>query len=154
MLCSCDLFVFSSLRTANKFQSSGFLWWTAGDSHNWSQAVPTQEGAVVIPLALPIIAPSSCFPTQQEAALASTECCSQLKNSTLGLLHSAGSNWNGGEVSQGYFPAENRVSPGEGQRTSDFYHFGHLSLTLLWSWADTRHTAKAELTVMITACRR
>lgn len=116
MLCSCDLFVFSSFRTANKFQNIVFLWWTAGDSHSWTQAVPVQETSVVIfPWHCPSLLLAAADPTQQEAGSASTECCSQLKNTGLGFLRWAGSNRNEGEVSQGDFPAEKKASPGEGK---------------------------------------
>lgn len=123
--CCAAVICLWSLRTANKFQNIGFPWWTAGDSHNWSQAVPMPWS---FPWHCPPLLPAAAHPTQQESGLASTGCCSQLKNTPLGLLCWAGSSWNEGEVSQGYFPAENNVSPGEGKRKE------HQNFTILATW--------------------
>lgn len=141
------------LRTANKFQNIGFLWWTAGDSHNWVQAMSMQETAVIIPMALPILAPT---PPSRRLGWPPTKYCSQLKNTTLGLLCWARSNWNEGEVSQGYFPAENKVSQGKGKgkQHQNFTILFTWGSALLWYWADIRHAAKAELIVMVIGCRR
>lgn len=107
-----------------------------------------------LPWHCPSLLPAAAHPTQQEAALASTGCCCQFKNFGLTALSWEQLKWR--RSFTGVFSSwkESLTRGREGQRMSEFYHFGHLSLALLRSWADTGHAAKAELTVMMTACRR